>query len=135
MVEPISAMVVGTCYALGVAYRRHEGPEAESKRQRKLDKRRKRTMPATLDQVLALETLARLAGRKDGRPYELVLVQYGAYTYGGGGRTMNRKQLKYVEAERMIDRIKREHGVSLTPERPEYVRPDIEGCRPGEEPF
>lgn len=136
MVEPISAAIVGGCYAIGVALgRKRNDPKGGDERTAKKDKQLRRVMPASFDQMMDLDTLAAVAASKSGRDKDIILAQYGVYTMRGGGRTMTRKQLKMVEADQVIAQLRKDFDISLDPDRSDWDKPRDTGLRPGEEPF
>jgi hypothetical protein len=131
----VIAAILIAAFALGVAWRLTH-PVDPAKRTAELDKRHSRMLPATFEQVCEIDVLAYRAAELTGRHRDHVLAQYGAFTYKGGGRTMNRKRLKYVEAESILAALRRDFGVDDKPRRPEPAQnPYHEGPREGEESF
>lgn len=81
------------------------------------DKQNKRIMPATERQWSEIYALCGQVADAEGTDLEVVLARHGGYTVWktGSKRTSQRKELKYVEADKLIAELKRTYNLKLTP--------------------
>jgi hypothetical protein len=108
--EPLTIGVVA--FVLGGIYRALNQPHPRSR-----DKQNKRIMPATERQWSEIYALCGQVADAEGTDLEVILARHGGYTVWktGNKRTSKRKELKYVEAEKLITELKRTYNLALTP--------------------
>jgi len=108
--EPLTICAVA--FVLGGIYRALNPPHPRSR-----DKQNKRIMPATERQWSDIYALCGQIADAEGTDLEVILARHGGYTVWktGSRRTSKRKELKYVEAEKLITELMRTYGVRLTP--------------------
>lgn len=108
--EPLT--IAAVAFVLGGIYRALNPPHPRSR-----DKQNKRIMPATERQWSDIYALCGQIADAEGTDLEVVLARHGGYTMSktGGLRTSRRKELKYVEAEKLITELMRTYNIQLTP--------------------
>jgi len=108
--EPLT--ITAVTFVLGGIYRALNPPHPRSR-----DKQNKRIMPATERQWSEIYALCGQVADAEGTDLEVVLARHGGYTVWktGSKRTSQRKELKYVEADKLIAELKRTYNLKLTP--------------------
>jgi hypothetical protein len=127
--EPITLSVA---LGLGVLYRKWSDKHPDARKRKRTDEKFDRVLPASWEQLLEIDTLARMAADRDGRNLDHVLREYGMFTYAGGRtRTMVRKDVTRAEADKIARKIRKREGVSA----PVPTDDDRERFRQGRDPL
>jgi hypothetical protein len=108
--EPLT--ITAIAFVLGGIYRALKPPHPRSR-----DKQNKRIMPATERQWSDIYSLCGQVADAEGTDLEVVLARHGGYTVRktGSRRTSKRKELKYVEADKLIAELMSTYDLKLTP--------------------
>jgi hypothetical protein len=115
--EPLT--ITAMAFVLGGIYRALKPPHPRSR-----DKQNKRIMPATERQWSDIYALCGQVADAEGTDLEVILARHGGYTIWktGSKRTSQRKELKYVEADKLIAKLKRTYDLKLTPTDADHER-------------